>query len=279
MKIGKRGRVYLLLLGWGKYLPRMPIFLSGFSTNLKHIWKSIWLGLLDADDLNAITWTYYMSKSGFETEDFNIDQGFWPWEADAVRKHFIDSKHVLVAGAGGGREVIALVRLGYKVTAFDFSPNLTLACRSNLEKASCSAIVLDAPPDGLPAELGIYDALLIGRGFYHHIPTRKRRVTFLSACRAKLEIGAPVLLSDFFTRKDDSRFYLYTQAIANSFRRLRCGSESVELGDSLSNCMMHAFTFDEIGQELSEAGIATEICAVSPFSEASYLGHALGRAI
>ena len=255
----------------------MPKPLSRVVWRLQSLWQAVWLGLLDAKGLNEITWVYYMGKSGFEAEEFNIHQGLWPWEANAIHSHFKENKRVLVAGAGGGREVIALVRFGYEVTAFDFSTYLTAACRRNLEKAGCLAQVLDAPPNGFPEGLDVHDALLIGRGFYHHIPGRIRRIGFLKACRAGLKFGAPIILSDFFTRSVSSRFHLRIRTIANFLRQLRSRSERVELGDWLTNCMQHAFTREEIEQEFLDAGLTLEIFAVSPFSEDSHLAHVLGR--
>lgn len=256
----------------------MPKPLSGVIWRLQSLWQAVWLGLLDAKSLNEITWVYYMGKSGFEAEEFNIHQGLWPWEASAIQNHFRGQKRVLVAGAGGGREVIALVQFGYEVTAFDFSSYLTAACRQNLEKAGCVALVLDAPPNALPEGLDVHDALLIGRGFYHHIPGRIHRIAFLKACRAGLKFGSPIILSDFFTRSGSSRIHRRTQIIAKFFRRLHNQSEPVDLGDRLTDCMQHVFTREEIEQEFLDAGINLEIFAVSPFSEESHLAHAVGRA-
>jgi SAM-dependent methyltransferase len=279
MKISKRVQLYLLgsrLLGW---LSRAPKPFSKFVWRAQSLWQAIWLGLLDAEGLNEITRFYYMDTSEFEEEEFNIRQGLWPWETKAIRNYLKGRKRVLVAGAGRGREVIALARLGYKVTAFDSSSYLTAACRRNLQKAGCTAQVLDASPDQFPKRLDLYDALLIGRGCYHHIPGRRRRVEFLKEGRFWLNSGAPILLSDFFTRPVDSRFYLRTQAIANFIRRLRNSRERVELGDWLTDCMQHAFTRKEIEKEFSEVGILLEDFAVSPFSAESRLAHAVGRVL
>jgi len=232
---------------------------------------------LDADSLNEITRSFYSTENGFESEEFNIHQGLWHWEADAIQERFVNCKRVLVAGAGGGREVIALARFGFEVTGFDFSHILTKACRDNLEKAGCHACVLDEPPDEVPAGLNAYDALLIGRGFYHHIPGRMRRIKFLESCCRYLPIGAPVILSDFFTRPDGMKFYRRTQSTANFVRGIRNSTEQVELGDWLSNCMQHVFIREEIEQELLTAGIKPEIYWISPFSDDSRLAHILGR--
>lgn len=277
LEISKRVCLYLLITGGFERLSRLSKPLSRLVWSLKYFWSALWLGMLDADTLNEITRVYYMGESGFEAEDFNINQGLWPWEAELIKNHFQGNEHVLVAGAGGGREVIALARLGYRVTAFDFSSHLTEACRLNLDKSGCIARVLEAPPDGIPEGLETHDALLVGRGFYHHIPGRLRRIAFLKACMACLAVGAPVILSDFFTRTVDSRFYRRAQALANCWRRLRNQSERVELGDWLTNTMQHAFTREEIEREFLEAGIKLEVYAISPFGEDSRLAHAVGR--
>ena len=245
---------------------------------LEALWRVIWLGLLDMKELNEITLAYYMGKSGFEEEEFNLHQGLWPWESSAIQTYFKGKRRVLVAGAGGGREVIALARSGYDVTAFDFSSYLIAACRRNVEKAGCVAQILDAPPDEVPEGLGDFDALLIGRGFYHHIPRRTRRIAFLKACRVSLKPGAPIIISDFFTRPATSRFHLYTQTLANVLRQLRKSNERVELGDWLSDCFQHAFTCEEIEQEFLEAGIRLELFTISPFSEDARLAHVVGYA-
>ena len=277
-KISRGARLYLAgsrSLSWF----RLSKPFAGLAWRVQALWGAIWLGLLDAERLNEITRFYYMGMSGFDEEEFNIRQGLWSWEATAIRNYLRGHRRVLVAGAGGGREVIALARLGHEVTSFDFSTHLTAACRRNLQKAGCTARVLDAPADKFPDGLDVYDALLIGRGFYHHIPRRKRRVEFLKAGRDRLESGAPILLSDFFTRSAESRFYQRTQVIANLLRLLRNQKGNVELGDWLTNCMQHAFTREEIESEFSAAGILLQGFAVSPFSEESRLAHAVGRTL
>lgn len=268
-KISKRARRYLLFSRWLDWIHPRP----------RAFCQAVWLGLLDADALNEITRFAYTGASGFESEEFNLYAGLWPWEAEAIRKFFVDCRNILVAGAGGGREVIALSKLGFNVTAFDFSDDLTNACRRNTEKAGVTAPVFDAPPDRLPDGLDVYDGIVLGRGFYHHIPGRKRRTAFLRGCRAHLKPNAPLFLSDFFTRPPQSRGFRRIQSIANIVRRFRRHPERVELGDWLSLCMQHAFVEAEIVSELTEAGFQSELYAVSPFDQESHLAHAVGRAM
>ncbi len=248
------------LLGW---LPE----------KLKTIHQALWLGVLDADSLNQVTRSGYSEASGFGSEDFNLIQGFWPWEASAVRTYFKDCENVLVAGAGGGREAIALSRLGFRVTAFDFSTDLTAACRRNAKKANAEVLVLDAPPDRLPEELDVFDGIIVGRGVYHHIPTRRRRIDFLRGFLEHARPQAPIFISDFFTRAAHSRNHQAIQLIANLVRISRFDPNRVELGDWLSICMQHAFVQEEIEAELAAAGFRTQLYAPSPFAPNSHLAH------
>jgi SAM-dependent methyltransferase len=279
LKISKLAQTFLFFSRLSKQIPKIPAPFCRLEGYINSVWMAVWLGLLNARRMNEITWSYYMGRSGFEAQEFNVYQGLWSWEADAIRDHFIDGMHVLVAGAGGGREIIALSKLGFEVTGFDFSPYLVDACRRNLEVSGYNACILDAPPDGIPDGLDNYDALYIGRGFYHHIPSRNHRVAFLTSCRRHLVAGAPVLLSDFFTRTEDLKFYSRTQFIASLVRQLSNRNDPVELGDWLAVCMQHAFTRLEIEQELLSASIQPEIYRISPFSDDSHLAHITGRVI
>jgi 2-polyprenyl-3-methyl-5-hydroxy-6-metoxy-1,4-benzoquinol methylase len=276
-KLNPRVRIYLVVFSKLSRLPDMPNLLNRMISWFSAIWQAIWLGLMDTNTLNELTWFYYSRETGFESKEFNINHGFWPWEAEAIQEHFVNKKCILVAGAGGGREVIALAQLGYRVTGIDFSSSLVDACCRNAQEAGVPVDVLLSPPGDLPSGLGIYDALLIGRGFFHHIPSSARRIAFLAHCHHHLKQDAPVILSDFFTRNDDSRFYSLTQAIGNKIRKVRNQSETVELGDWLTETFQHAFTAEEIQNELLSSGFFPEVYRVSPAGEATHLAHILAR--
>ncbi len=268
--ISKRARLYRRFMASFGWLPQKPLA----------FFQAVWLGLLDAETLNEVTRAGYADgdAEGCGSEEANF-QGFWPWEFDAVQTNFHDCRQILVAGAGGGREVIALIQLGFEVTAFDFCEGLTAACRRNLGKAQMEACVLDAPPDRLPQGLGLFDAILVGRGFYHHIPGRARRVAFLQECRSRIKLDSPLLVSDFFVRTEQACGYPKTQRIANFVRRLRRSDEQVELGDWLSEGMQHAFVRSEIESELAEAGFRTASYAHSPLGEGAHGASAVGISV
>lgn len=247
--------------------------------SLRVFFKAVWLGLLDAPALEEIALFHYSGvRSGFETERQNLG-GHCAWEATATEMFFSNCRTILVAGAGGGREAIALAKLGFQVTAFDFSEDLVSACRRNMQAAGVTARVLEAPPGRVPDTLGIYDGIVAGRGFYHHIPGRSQRIDFLKDCRAHVQSNAPLFLSDFHTRSSDSRLHRRTHSIASFVRRFRRNPRPVELGDWLDVCMQHAFVKEEIESELKAAGFDLEFYAVSPYSQDSRMAHAVARSI
>lgn len=214
---------------------RSSQLLDWLPARLLALHRAVWLGLLESQSLNELThYMYSQPDCGFDSEEHN-SADLWPWEDAVVQTSFTDCKHLLVAGAGGGREVIALAKRGFEVTAFDFSEKLTTACRRHTRNAGVMATVLDAPPDKLPDGLGIYDGIIAGRGFYHHIHGRQRRIQFLKACRTHIAPGGPLFLSDFFTRPLHSSGHHRIARVANAIRRLRFSEERVELGDWVSD--------------------------------------------
>ena len=263
-------------------LPRLYITsskaLGWLPAKLLVLHRAVWLGLLDADAMTEITRLDYMGRSGFDDEAWNLNTGLWPWEAAAVQDSFAHGARLLVVGAGGGREVIALARQSFQVTGCDFSSDLTEACRRNLAKAGLGAMVLEMPPNTLPTNVGRFDGVIVGRGFYHHIPTTGRRVAFLKACRSVLPDGAPLLLSDFHTQLVTTTGHRRIARVANWVRRWVGPPGRVEEGDWLSSSFQHAFTEDEIRHELASAGFEVVDYRRSPFADDSPLAHAIARA-
>lgn len=263
-------------------LPRLYITsckaLGWLPAKLLVLYRAVWLGLLDADAMTEVTRLDYMGRSGFDDEAWNLNTGLWPWEAAAVQDSFAHAARLLVVGAGGGREVIALARQGFQVTGCDFSIDLTEACRRNLAKARLAAVVLEMPPNALHADIGPFDGVLVGRGFYHHIPTTGRRIAFLKACRSVLTDSAPLLLSDFHTQLVTTAGHRRIARVANWVRRWVGPPGRVEEGDWLSSSFQHAFTEEEIRQELASAGFEVLDYRQSPFADDTRLAHALARA-
>ncbi len=280
-RIGARSRIAPFTIGRGEMRFRAKSYLRFLKPGeripgvVRYIVSAVWLGFLDADDLTDITVETYEGLSGFETADHNLS-GLGPWEEGAIAQHFSGCRRILVAGAGAGREVIALARLGFDVVGFDGADDLVNAGRAHLAAAGLSATLLHARASLVPEGLGQFDGLMIGRGFYHHIPGRDRRVAFLRACARYLNENAAVLVGNFMLRSPERRGLRHTYTVANAINRLRRSRDRIEPGDVLSYGFFHRFLPDEISEELNLAGMVLVRLDRAEGAEAG-MGRAIGR--
>jgi hypothetical protein len=244
---------------------------------LSAAFDGFWLGMFDRETLAAVDEAFYHvrteslggSEVTYADERWNTS-GLSAWERAAVEAHFPPGGRVAVTGAGGGREVLALLELGYDATGFEPHGGLAEAGRALLERRGHPDRLHVAERDRFPPGAGPYDAVLVGWGSYTLIPGRARRIAFLRQVRAALPDDAPVLLS-FFTRAEAGRAVDVIFPVARVVRRLR-RAEPPERGDLLTPNFGHAFERAEIESELRASGFELVDFAEQPY------GHAVGRA-
>lgn len=229
-----------------------------------------WLGLLDDIDLVHASAEYYARNDRYTDEAHNTS-GLLPWEVEALERDFPRHGRVLVLGAGGGREVLALEQRGFIVEAFDCHPKLVEYGKHLLRKLGMNARLGLIGENQVPA-IGGFDAAIVGWGAYMHVPGRARRVRFLRDIHKALVPGGAVLLS-FFVRQGTGRRDAWIAGLANTLRRMRRrGDDLVEVGDRLEGSFDHYFTEGEIREELEASGFR-----VAHYAQAAY-GHAVGIA-
>jgi hypothetical protein len=233
--------------------------------------QGVWLGLFSRQTLNQIATRQYQLWVKYQDETYNRS-GFLLWEREVINQYFSRNSHILVAAAGGGREVVALHRAGYRADGFDCVEALVLSALKVCEAEKIDCKYLKSEPDKIPPNLGIYEGAIIGWGGYMHIQGRKRRIAFLSQIREHLSDSAPILLS-FFIRPEISKKHVLVRIIANAIKTILFTSERLETGDMLEDTFDHHFTELEIQSELLEAGFEM-IC----FSPECY-GHAVARTL
>lgn len=238
---------------------------------LQALHQGWWLGWLDNRDLDDLARRQY-SRWPRYCDDAYTASGLQDWEAEAVRAHFPAGGALLVGAAGGGREVVALARSGYRIDAFDCVAPLVAYGREALRRLGVSARLELAAPGRVPDGLGRYAGVIVGWGGYMHIPGGNARIAFLRQLRQHVDTGAPLLVS-FFTRPGPSRRLDWTHRIARTLRALRRSADAVEYGDTLDRIFDHRFTRGEVEQELSAAGFALVSYAETPY------GHAVGHAV
>lgn len=226
--------------------------LGGAHRLIEALHAGFWLGILDRDQLNAIVFQHYGAAELYGTAEHNL-YGLFPSENDLMRDYFKECRSVLVAAAGGGREMIALGRTGVRVEGFECNPRLVEKCKEFLAEAGVPGRILNAPPDQVPSGLQEYDGAIVGYGAFAHIVGRTKRINFLRDLKSHLHPRAPLMLS-VGRRPEGARYYNWIYQIARAIRFLRGSADGIELGDDLLDCFTHRFVQSEARSELQEAG-------------------------
>ena len=215
--------------------------------------EGFWIGCLSADDLDAITGDHYQQSREYASPAHN-QRGLFDWETAAVNQYFQPGSRILVAAAGGGREVLALRRAGFQAEGFDCSPTLVQAGDAVFDGLRESRGVILCAASEVPSGPAHYQGLIVGWSGYAHIPTRRRRIAFLEGLRRRALAGAPILGS-FFPRDRSSQYENLNYWTARVSRFLSRGrKEESEPGDHLGWCFNHTFTREEVEAELRAAG-------------------------
>jgi hypothetical protein len=114
---------------------------------------------------------------------------------------------ILVHGAGGGREMFALLERGFEVDGFEPVPELVEKAQAALAsmnlRTESASIRCATIQEWARSPTGNFDAVLTGWGMWTHILRHAERVELLQAFRQVCPRG-PVLLS--FWRKEDVFF-------------------------------------------------------------------------
>lgn len=157
----------------------------------------------------------YSEASRYQPNSPGYVSGLYPWEEQALQEHFPPAPaHILVGGAGSGREPFALSDLGYQVTAFEPVLALVDAMQQQGISQDRGAVAcfaggyeelpfVSSPSHGERihlSELGPFDAAILGWGSFSHIYDERQRQKTLQHF-AELTSG-PILLSFTSTRED-----------------------------------------------------------------------------
>jgi hypothetical protein len=242
---------------------------------IQSLFTGFWLGILTGSDLDSVDDAYYVgsekrsSPVDYTSPEYN-KRGLFEWERKAIEDNFTPGGSIALMAAGGGREVLALRKMSFQVDAWECQPDLIAAANALLAAEGFEPSVTHAPRSTVPVGTRMYDGLIIGWGSYMLVQGRPRRVALLREFRARVAVGAPILVS-FYTRRSGDAYVRLVARVAN-LGRLLLGRERVQVGDLLEPNYVHRFTEDEIASELADAGFALTSYGAAPY------GHAVARA-
>jgi hypothetical protein len=235
---------------------------------IETVHNGFWLGVLSYRSLVKVDETYYVNAKTYRSAEYNR-KGLLQWEKNMVEQYFRSGEKLLVIGAGGGREVIALQKMGFSVRAFECNETLQVFGNELLIDEDLDPCIELMGRDLFPKDGPHCDGAIVGWGTYTLIQGSARRVALLNAVRSQIADGGCVLLS-FFARSRDSWQLQKTAAIGN-FIRFILRREPLSVGDSLAPNYVHYFTEAELSAELDMAGFELQ-----HYSEKGY-GHAVAR--
>ncbi len=232
---------------------------------------AVWLGLIRREELAELTALGYATSSDHasERDELYNRSGLNAWERAALADFFGGCRSILVGGAGGGREVIALCRANVRADGFECNPLLVELAARMIREEGLGAQILPCASDEVPAALGTYEGGWVGFAVYMHLVGRAHRIRFLREFASHLLPGAPLLIS--FPTRGESRQDRYLAAITRAIQRLRRVAEEAEPGDSLGETFVHRFTESEVASEFRAAGFELLCFRAHPF------GHAIAR--
>ncbi len=167
----------------------LRVKLGRFFIRLGRIIESLAVVVMRPADLVDFNRLRYADRADISHwgEESLVDQGLSPAEHDLIAQLPIKNGRLLLLGLGGGRDAIALAKIGFEVVGVDF-------IRDSVAKAEENASRHGVPIQGLVQEFSqlevpsaSFDLALILAAMYSSIPTRERRVEMLQRIKAALK--------------------------------------------------------------------------------------------
>lgn len=155
---------------------------------------------------DEMTRNIYARNPGYLAGGGTFAQGLFDWEIAAISADpFPPSGRVLLGGAGGGRELRALVERGYDVVAFEPSEPLAAGARRLAVNGASVVVTADyadlvnaveskSGPLAAPLANIDIDGVILGWGSLSHVLSTEDRTKLFRAIRT-VAPRAPVLLS------------------------------------------------------------------------------------
>jgi SAM-dependent methyltransferase len=150
-------------------------------------------GLLSFDGLRRHMnddWRHF----GDRQPESDVAGGLFPWEHEFYVPHLRRTDHILVVGCGSGRDLLALLDLGYRTDGLEPVPELALRARERLARRGLTATVhtADIVTAALPER---HDVFILSWYCYSYIPQRSRRIGVLAKLRERMAPEGRILLS------------------------------------------------------------------------------------
>jgi SAM-dependent methyltransferase len=214
-------------------------------------------GLLSFDGLRrhmTEDWRYF----GNHQPEADVAGGLFPWEHDFYAPHLRRADRVLVVGCGTGRDLLALLELGFHTEGLEPVAELAQQARERLARRGLTAAVHtgDIVTAALPERL---DVFVLSWYCYSYIPQRSRRIAMLGRLRDRLAPEGRILISYILAdpppRRTLWRLATLAARVSRSDWRPEYGDVFVARHEIGRIHFEHRFTPQEIEAEAHAAGL------------------------
>jgi len=130
----------------------------------------------------------------FSARDADVAAGLTRWEEDMIARFVTRDDDVLLVGSGPGRDLVALVGLGYRVTAVEPARRAIDTCRRQLEMRGLSAEIIE----GFVEDVALprpFDVIIFSGCCYNFIPESSRRIAALRKAGDHLTARGRILVN------------------------------------------------------------------------------------
>jgi SAM-dependent methyltransferase len=237
---------------------RLRVKLGKFFMRLGSFIESLAVVVMRPDDLVEFNRSIYASPSAIASwgsESF-LAEGLTMGEKDLFAQLPIEHGRLLLLGVGGGRDAIALAKMGFEVVGVDFIQELVAKAEENATRHGVFLQGLVQEISRLEVPPASFDLVLISAAMYSCIPTRERRVEMLTRIKSALKPGGYFLCQ--FILEPDKRPDSRAELARKAFALLSGGNRWHEPGDVLRGAeYMHLFLSEgELRSEFAAAGFA-----------------------
>jgi SAM-dependent methyltransferase len=233
---------------------RPRIALARFFKKLGRFVSSLALMVMRPDDLVEFGRHTYTQQAGLWGSDEMINKGLHPWEKETLGKlPLTPPGKALVLGLGGGREAIALAKMGFSVTGVDFVPEMIDLARANAAKHGVQLEAQVGELSHLAPPPATFDLIWLSEKMYSCIPTRVRRIDMLKKLYHALHPGGWFACT--FSWKPIPEFSPGLDRVRKLFAYLSLGNLWYEPGDTLHGEFLHHFREEpELSSEFAAGG-------------------------
>ena len=151
-------------------------------------------GVCGYEELQARNLTFWDGLRHYQSEQHTF-LGLFDWEKEAYGRYLPPRGTIGVIGCGTGRDVVALVELGYRVEGVDFSPRSIALGREYLAKAGIDAQLYLADIANFDFPLSRYDAFIMSWFTYSYVADAATRVEMLERLRRRLVPDGRVIVT------------------------------------------------------------------------------------